>query len=61
MHSIKKTTILIFLGVSFGLIAAFTATIHYELTQNTIPLNRSITQKFVDNRTSQINSWFVER
>lgn len=61
MHSIKKTTILIFLGVSFGLIAAFTATIHYELTQNTIPLNRSITQKFVDNRTSQINSWFGER
>lgn len=50
-----------FLGVSFGLIAAFTATIHYELTQNTIPLNQSITQKFVDNRTSQINSWFGER
>lgn len=61
MNSIKKTTVLIFLSTSVVLITALTLTIHYELTRNTIPLNRSITQKFVDNRTSQINSWFGER
>ncbi len=61
MTSIKKTTILIFLAAFFGLTAALTGVFHYELTRNTIPLNRSITQKFVNNRTSQINSWFGER
>ncbi|HIX69109.1 MAG TPA: sensor histidine kinase [Candidatus Enterococcus stercoravium] len=61
MNSIKKKTILIFLATSLALITALTLTIHYELTRKTIPLNRSITQKFVDNRTSQINSWFGER
>lgn len=61
MKSLKKQIIVVFILISVSLIASIYGTMQLQLTRMVIPLNISITQKFVDNRTSQINSWFGER
>lgn len=61
MKSIRSQMIGLLVVISLLLVAMIYGTMHYELARNVIPLNTSITQKFVDNRTSEINSWFGER
>lgn len=61
MRSIKEKTIGIFIFISLMLTLVIYGIMKWELSKNIIPLNSSITQKFVDNRANEINTWFGER
>lgn len=61
MHSLKKQTVGLFLITSLSLIGLIYLTMKLEMSRNILPLNTSVTQRVVDNRTDQINSWFGER
>ncbi|MFC6180062.1 sensor histidine kinase [Lactiplantibacillus daowaiensis] len=61
MHSLKKQTVSLFLITSLSLIGLIYTTMRLEMSRNILPLNTSVTQRVVDNRTNQINSWFGER
>ncbi|MGX7131584.1 sensor histidine kinase [Enterococcus songbeiensis] len=61
MRSIKKQLFFLFIFVATILTLLIFGAMRFELSRNVLPLNQSITQQFVDNRTNQINSWFGER
>lgn len=61
MHSIRKQVVGLFLVISVTLIGMIYGAMRFELTRNVMPLNTSMTQRMVDDRADQIDSWFGER